>query len=319
MHPITLYHTTTKLDEVLTEGLKSPHDLGRTCVGIGQAECTEAMLHTISTTTDITMAQAFADDLIFLSRVAKGMITEANFCDYVENHDTEKTSKSPCEIWQSFSTHENDAIRGAKYCYDRNGGRFEMLTDSFPEMHKKWYRQDGYDVHEIPEEVIPLRLFITEAELPQLNAARTERGFSPVTWADLVAKEKGRNICLTKNNTSDKANNFLGLAKTYISERERLGKQHDTYILSQYPDLLHLVESQVGIVEIHAQLPKSLADLQRDWQTIDAMKQGGEYRKADLHHYAACNVDGVCGIYPFYKEVRIPPKYIHHIKKLNYK
>ena len=102
---MTLYHTTINADKVLAEGFRTPKELERVCSGIGQAECTEKMLDTISMTANPQMAEAFAEDLTFLSQIAKGNITEQNMCEYIDKKHADIVPKTttPCKVWQSLA------------------------------------------------------------------------------------------------------------------------------------------------------------------------------------------------------------------------
>ena len=187
-------------------------------------------------------------------------------------------------------------------------------------MHREAHIESGYTITDVPDEIIPPNPYTEKKDLPYYNKMRAERGIEPLTWEKILADEKGRRICISSDKKHvNKQNNFLTLAKHYISERERLGRNLDTYILSTIGSLNDLREDQIAVLEVRTWLPKSKSDLEQDWQQIDDMKKGGEYRKADLHHYAKCNVDGVCGVYPFYQEVHVPPKYIQQITKYSKK
>lgn len=316
LYPMTLYHTTTNIDKVLKEGLKSPKELGESCIGIGQAECSEKMLETISFTADKEMALSFTQDLKFLSRVAKKEIREDNICQYLDKHDARSTNPAPCKLWKSLARSKNKYVKGSWYCYHQNGGKYVYLSDSFPKTHISAYQEQGYGVIPIPEDILPVEPFVTKDKLPEVNRYRAEHNFPLLTWEKVVDDAKGRNICLAPNKIGSKTDNFLDLVKTYISEREQLGRNKDTYILSGAGKLREIHEDQIGVLQVEVNIPKSRDDLQNDWEKIETMKKGAEYRKADLRYFGSCNVDGVCGIYPFYHEVRVPSKYITKIQKL---
>lgn len=315
MHEITLYHTSVNIDKVMKEGLKPKKDLDISCVGVGQAEYCDKMNETISTTTNLEMAKAFKEDLIFLSRIAKGEIDEYNFCEYVDYYDKEKTSKSPCEIYENLIEHENEYIKLNKYCYDNFKGRYEIFSDSFPELTAKMYKDSGHNLFYIDESIQELKSYYTDEQLNQLNKMM-KNNLKKITHEDIIEKQRNRRFCIWKETDEYAKNSFIGVVKDYINEREKYGSGLNTYILSDYEDLKKINEENVDILKIEAELPKTIDDLQKDWDMITEKYETGQRRKADVKHFSACNVDGVCGIYPFFNEVRIPPKYIKKIERL---
>ena len=316
MYPITLYHTTTNINDVLKEGLKSSKELGVDCVGVGQAEFCDNLFETISTTIDFDMAKAFKNDLIFLSRVAKGLVNEDNFCEYVIENDYDKTWKNPCDIYENLIEHENEYIKLNKYCYDNFNGKYEIFTDSFPELSVKMYKDSGYNLFYIDESIQELKSPYSDSDLKELNKHRTRNNMKELTQEDIIETQKNRRFCIWKETEEFAKKSFIGVVKDYINEREKYGSGLNTYILSDYEDLKKINEENVDIVKIDAILPKSIDELYMDWDSISHKMEIGEGRKINIKHFKACNIDGVCGIYPSYKEVRIPSKYIQNIEKI---
>ena len=78
LYPETLYHTTTKLDRVCYEGLKTIDELDEMSVGIGGGHS-----KIISFTYDENLAIDYAQDMKTLSKISNNILNPQNICEYL--------------------------------------------------------------------------------------------------------------------------------------------------------------------------------------------------------------------------------------------